>query len=127
MHYLLVLRWFFIVCVCMCAFVCVCAFTYVNRTPCIPQVGSVVQLVTGMRARVTNVTDETVTIDANHELAGKTLLFDVELVNLTKVCGCNVGGWVCIVGGWGCIVGGWGCMALVWPLAVYLPCIRTFI
>lgn len=36
------------------------------------------------RVRVTQVTDDTVTLDANHELAGKTLLFDVELVELTK-------------------------------------------
>lgn len=50
------------------------------------QVGSVVQLMTGMRARVTAMTDEAVTIDANHELAGKPLTFDVELVALTKVC-----------------------------------------
>lgn len=45
-----------------------------------------VQLMTGMRARVTAMTEEAVTIDANHELAGKPLTFDVELVALTKVC-----------------------------------------
>ena len=31
---------------------------------------------------VTEVTDETVTVDANHPLAGKSLTFDVELVSL---------------------------------------------
>ena len=32
---------------------------------------------------ITEATDETVTLDANHPLAGKTLIFDVELVEIT--------------------------------------------
>jgi peptidylprolyl isomerase len=31
---------------------------------------------------ITEVTDETITLDANHPLAGKTLIFDVELVEI---------------------------------------------
>lgn len=33
---------------------------------------------------VVNVTDETVTVDANHPLAGRDLVFDVELVEIIK-------------------------------------------
>lgn len=44
-----------------------------------------VQLANGTVAVVTDVTDTSVTIDANHELAGKTLNFDVELMELSKV------------------------------------------
>lgn len=36
----------------------------------------------GQRALVTAVTPETVTVDANHELAGKALTFEVELVSI---------------------------------------------
>ena len=52
--------------------------------------------------RVINVTDDSVTIDGNHELAGKTLTFDVEIVevrdsteedfNMGCGCGCGCGG-----------------------------------
>lgn len=52
---------------------------------------------------VTEVTDELITVDANHELAGKTLHFDVEVLevreatpeeiqSLTTGCGCGCGG-----------------------------------
>lgn len=49
---------------------------------------------------VVNITDETVTIDGNHELAGKDLSFDVEIVNVrdateedfTRNCSCGCGG-----------------------------------
>jgi peptidylprolyl isomerase len=43
-------------------------------------------LASGQRipAIVTKIDKETVTLDANHELAGKTLIFDVELVSLKK-------------------------------------------
>ena len=43
------------------------------------------QLATGAGARVAEVTDDWITIDANHQLAGKTLHYDVELLSLTKV------------------------------------------
>ena len=33
---------------------------------------------------VVNVSDETVTVDANHPLAGRDLIFDVELVEIIK-------------------------------------------
>ena len=49
------------------------------------QVGDEVQLASGAEARVSEVTDDWITIDANHELAGKTLHYDVELLKLTKV------------------------------------------
>ena len=49
------------------------------------QVGDEVQLASGAEARVAEVTDDWITIDANHELAGKTLHYDVELLELTKV------------------------------------------
>jgi len=34
--------------------------------------------------RVTKVTDDTITVDANHELAGKTLYFDIEIVDVRE-------------------------------------------
>ena len=45
-------------------------------------------------AVVGNVTDETVSMDANHPLAGKTLTFDIEVVatGLTPDAGCNPDG-----------------------------------
>ena len=49
------------------------------------QVGDEVQLASGAGARVAEVTDDWITIDANHELAGRTLHYDVELLGLTKV------------------------------------------
>ena len=42
--------------------------------------GDQVSMSTGARAVVTDVTDESVRIDANHELAGKALTFEIELV-----------------------------------------------
>ncbi|EFN59778.1 hypothetical protein CHLNCDRAFT_14026, partial [Chlorella variabilis] len=41
--------------------------------------GMVVQLTNGMQAVVAAVDEESVTIDANHPLAGKALMFDVQL------------------------------------------------
>ena len=46
------------------------------------QVGQVVPLQNGARAKVVAVTLQTVTIDANHELAGKALNFDIQLVSI---------------------------------------------
>jgi FKBP-type peptidyl-prolyl cis-trans isomerase 2 len=52
-------------------------------------VGDEVRLASGTEARVSEVTDDWITIDANHELAGKTLHYDVELLQLTKArCHC---------------------------------------
>ena len=34
---------------------------------------------------VTDVTDDTVTLDANHPLAGKDLIFDIELVDVQSM------------------------------------------
>ncbi len=48
-----------------------------------PEIGQGVTLQTDegpLDAVVVNVTDEAVTIDANHPLAGETLIFDIELV-----------------------------------------------
>lgn len=49
------------------------------------QEGQRVRLGNGAEATVHKRTQENVTIDANHVLAGKTLNFDVELLELTKV------------------------------------------
>lgn len=49
------------------------------------QKGQQVRLGNGLQAVVADRTDEDVTIDANPALAGKTLHFDVELLDLTKV------------------------------------------
>lgn len=45
-------------------------------------VGAPLQLSNGARATVTEVSDDTVTLDANHELAGKALTFEIELVSI---------------------------------------------
>lgn len=46
--------------------------------------GDIVRLSNGMRATVKEVSDAGVKIDANHELAGKELTFELELLSLTK-------------------------------------------
>lgn len=46
------------------------------------EVGNVVQLSNGMTARITSITDDAITIDANHPLAGMALTFEVELLDL---------------------------------------------
>ena len=94
---------------CFCFCCCFLAASHESELhPNPDQVGAVVQLMTGMRARVTAMDEEAVTIDANHELAGKPLTFEVELMALTKVP------WVlqslcvtrpCFLGVWPCILG----------------------
>jgi FKBP-type peptidyl-prolyl cis-trans isomerase 2 len=44
--------------------------------------GLQVQLSNGARATITEVTDDTVVLDANHPLAGEALTFDLELVSV---------------------------------------------
>ncbi len=46
------------------------------------QVGDQVQLSSGAGATVVELTDDTVTIDTNHQLAGKTLTFEIELISI---------------------------------------------
>lgn len=46
-------------------------------------VGVPVQFATGQRGVVTAVTEDTVTIDLNHELAGEALTFDITVVSIT--------------------------------------------
>ena len=48
------------------------------------KVGMRVPLSNGMQALVVKVTDSEVKLDANHELAGKTLTFDMELVGFSE-------------------------------------------
>ena len=52
------------------------------------QKGQQVRLGNGLQAVVAERTDKDVTIDANPALAGKTLHFDVELLDMTKACPC---------------------------------------
>ena len=49
------------------------------------EVGNRVSLSSGLEATVAEMTDEYIVIDANGPMAGKTLNFDVELVDLVKV------------------------------------------
>ncbi len=59
-----------------------------------PQVGQVFQLSSQagppLLATVTKVEEEGITMDANHPLAGKTLTFDVELVEIMPADGGNL-------------------------------------
>jgi FKBP-type peptidyl-prolyl cis-trans isomerase 2 len=54
----------------------------IDQVPEGVSVGAQLQLSNGLRATVTAVSDETVTLDANHELAGKALTFEIELVSI---------------------------------------------
>jgi len=47
-----------------------------------PVVGKKISTARGQVGTITNVTDAEVVIDFNHELAGKTLIFDVTLVSI---------------------------------------------
>ena len=50
-----------------------------------PQVGMEVYLQAGQQpipASIIDVKPDTITLDANHRLAGKTLIFDIELVSV---------------------------------------------
>ena len=53
-----------------------------GQAPAGVSVGDVLGLSTGGRATVTAVTDETVTLDQNHALAGQALTFEIELVSI---------------------------------------------
>ncbi len=46
------------------------------------EVGDQVQLGNGQPGTVIEITDETITIDANHPLAGQALTFEIELVSI---------------------------------------------
>lgn len=47
-------------------------------------VGSRVPLTNGMAASIVEIDDETIKLDANHQLAGKALTFDMELVGFAE-------------------------------------------
>lgn len=47
-------------------------------------VGSRVPLTNGMAASIVEITDDKIKLDANHQLAGKPLTFDMELVGFAK-------------------------------------------
>jgi len=47
-----------------------------------PEVGLEIQTEEGLPGEVVDVDDETVSVDFNHELAGETLTFDVEVVSV---------------------------------------------
>lgn len=53
-----------------------------------PEVGMMLQLAvngsTPLEVVIAEVTDENVTLDANHPLAGKTLIFEIELAEIVK-------------------------------------------
>ncbi len=53
-----------------------------TQAPADIQQGDQVRLSNGFPATVTNVTTDTVRIDANHPLAGQALTFDIELVSI---------------------------------------------
>lgn len=70
------------------------------------EVGKRIPLTNGMSATVKEITDDKVTLDANHHLAGKTLTFDMELVAFAeKVLGSPKPGLERAVFGLGCF---WG-------------------
>ena len=47
-------------------------------------VGDEVYLTNGQPAVILEVTDETVTLDANHQLAGEALTFEIEILAITR-------------------------------------------
>jgi len=52
-----------------------------NRSQ-IPAVGQTLRDMYGNQYKVTDVNDTHITLDANHELAGKTLIFDIKLISI---------------------------------------------
>ncbi|MCL1594314.1 MAG: peptidylprolyl isomerase, partial [Actinomycetia bacterium] len=63
--------------------------TNVIEVPFNPEQGDVkagdeVFLTSGQPATVLEVTDETVTLDANHPLAGEALTFEIEILGITR-------------------------------------------
>lgn len=52
-----------------------------NRSE-IPEVGQTLRDMYGNQYKVTAVNDTHITLDANHELAGKTLIFDIKLISI---------------------------------------------
>ncbi|MDD2678901.1 MAG: peptidylprolyl isomerase, partial [Candidatus Nanoarchaeia archaeon] len=50
-----------------------------------PAVGMVLSASNGMTGTITNISNEIVSIDFNHELAGKALTFTIEVVDIKKV------------------------------------------
>lgn len=51
----------------------------------LPEAGQTYQDMYGRPLKVTAVNDTHITIDANHELAGKTLIFDIKLISIEKI------------------------------------------
>lgn len=52
-----------------------------NRSE-LPEAGQTLRDMSGNQYKVTAVNDTDITVDANHELAGKTLVFDIKLVSI---------------------------------------------
>ncbi|MFQ5888051.1 MAG: peptidylprolyl isomerase [Candidatus Hydrothermarchaeales archaeon] len=50
----------------------------------VPKKGKVIRTVQGYRARITNVSGDSVELDFNHKLAGKTLVFIIKILDIQK-------------------------------------------
>lgn len=87
-----------------------------------PEVGKRVPLSNGMSASIVEVTEDNVRLDANHELAGEALTFDMQLVGFAEtILSAPANGLERAVFGLGCFWGAFTARPSL-PICAFFPC-----